>query len=75
MDGQHLEEDVLNGWMTRAQAAAALRVTADTLYRWQRQGIGPRCGKIGGRVYYRAADVQEWLLARMPGGPATGAAR
>jgi predicted DNA-binding transcriptional regulator AlpA len=75
VDSQHLDADVLEGWMTRAQAAAALRVTADTLYRWQRQGIGPRCGKIGGRVYYRAADVEEWLLARMADDRAAGGAR
>ena len=59
MDDQQSEQGILDGWLTRAQAAAALRVTADTLYRWQSQGIDPRCAKIGGRVYYRLADVRD----------------
>jgi predicted DNA-binding transcriptional regulator AlpA len=39
-------------------------VTKETVFRWNSGGTGPRRILIGRRVYYRSADVQEWINAR-----------
>jgi hypothetical protein len=36
------------------------RVTIRTLRRWRRRGKGPPWVRIGGRVFYRIDEVQEW---------------
>lgn len=50
--------------MTRAALAEVLRVSVDTLARWDAVGDGPVGIRIGRQVFYRAADVNEWLRAR-----------
>ncbi len=32
-----------------------------TLRFWRHQGTGPRSFKLGGRVVYKAADVEAWI--------------
>lgn len=56
--------DLLDGWFTRPELAAALRVTRDTLSRWETRQVGPPCTRIGRKVFYRRAAVEEWILAQ-----------
>lgn len=63
--GDHGDNAILlTGWMTRAEVAAELNVSADTLQRWENQRIGPPTMRLGRRVYYRAEAFREWLLSR-----------
>lgn len=54
---------ILSGWLTRAQVAAEIGLSADTLARWETRRIGPPCVRIGRKVLYRAEAVREWLIS------------
>jgi hypothetical protein len=57
------EADVL----TRAQAAARLGVTVNTMASWAQQGRGPAYSLTGerkGRALYSAATIAAWLESR-----------
>ena len=43
------------------ETAKALHVEAQTLVTWRTRGEGPDFIKIGRAVYYRRADIAEWL--------------
>jgi predicted DNA-binding transcriptional regulator AlpA len=45
------------------QAAEQLGRPVATLYDWRYKDIGPRSAKIGGKVMYRQADLDEWVEA------------
>jgi excisionase family DNA binding protein len=45
------------GLLTEQDAAELLQVPLSTLRRWQREGAGPPCLKIGRQVRYRQAAV------------------
>jgi hypothetical protein len=47
-----------DGRVDRKNAAAALGRSAKTLAEWQSRGHGPKGFLIGGRVFYRWADVE-----------------
>jgi hypothetical protein len=34
-----------------------------TMMRWRARGVGPRYIKMGGRVFYRVSDLEEFLAA------------
>lgn len=36
-----------------------------TLEQWRWRGVGPRYLKLGGRVVYRLADVEDWENANL----------
>jgi hypothetical protein len=38
---------LLDGWLTRARAAEEIGVLVDTLQRWEKRRVGPRCVRIG----------------------------
>jgi len=53
--------------LTRAEAAAVLRVRPATLARWAARGIGPsysRSGTRRGRCLYAVEDVRRWVESR-----------
>src|SRR5215213_6857170 len=53
--------------LTPDETARRLRLAKQTLARWRCEGRGPafiRLGGIGGRVAYRAADIDAWLASR-----------
>jgi hypothetical protein len=58
---------LLDGWQTRAEVAAALGVSTDTLARWDLQRIGPPCVKVGRKVLYRSEAFRDWLKERESG--------
>jgi len=43
------------------EVAAWTRTPAETLRYWRHIGKGPRSFKVGRRVLYKRADVQEWF--------------
>jgi predicted DNA-binding transcriptional regulator AlpA len=42
-------------------AAERLHLKTRTLMKWRMSGKGPRYSKIGSRIRYRAADIEQWL--------------
>ena len=44
-----------------AQLAARLTISTTTLSAMRRKGNGPKFVRVGGKVLYRAADVEAWL--------------
>jgi excisionase family DNA binding protein len=50
--------------MTREALAAQIGVSATTLQRWANRRHGPPYVRIGRKVLYRTAAVQEWLVSR-----------
>lgn len=55
---------LLDGWFTRADVAAQLGISEDTLYRWELQRKGPPCVRVSRGFYYRAEAFSEWMKAR-----------
>jgi hypothetical protein len=51
-------------YVTSHCLATMLGVTARTLARWDRAGIGPPKIKIGKRVLYDLAKLPDWLTTR-----------
>lgn len=51
-------------FLTTAQAAAYLRLKPCTLERWRSDGGGPAFHKLGGRAYYKLADLDAYVEAR-----------
>lgn len=50
-----------DGRLTRQEAAKFVGVASRTLANWKSQGVGPNQTKIGGRVFYRLADLQTFV--------------
>jgi excisionase family DNA binding protein len=46
--------------LTTKEIAQRLRLHPRTLERWRREGAGPPFMKLGGRVLYRQADIEEY---------------
>ena len=70
LDGDTVKP-MLSDWMTRAELAAALDLTTDTLARWHARRFGPAPTRVGRKVLYRRETVREWLLAQEQGQSAT----
>lgn len=49
--------------LTEKQAAKRAFMVPDTLRKWRTRGRGPAFLKLGGKVRYRAEDVDAWILA------------
>lgn len=47
-------------YITVVQAANYLGVTVDTLSKWRSRKIGPCYYKVGRRVQYLIADLDDW---------------
>jgi len=54
------------GLLTEQDAAELLQVPLSTLRRWQREGKGPPCLRIGRQVRYRQSALQRWLTGGLP---------
>ena len=59
-DPSHL----LAEWISRDALARELNLTPDTLGRWEARREGPPCTRLGRKVLYRRASVQDWLRAQ-----------
>ncbi len=51
-------------FLTTRQAAAYLRLQPCTLESWRSEGEGPVFHKLGGRAYYKLADLDSWIESR-----------
>lgn len=51
-------------WMTRAEFAEMVGISADTAARWESRRTGPPCVRLGRKVLYRRGAVHEWLMAK-----------
>jgi hypothetical protein len=49
------------GIMTAYELAQALEVTTETLGTWRNKDQGPKHVKLGKQVFYRLADVWDWI--------------
>lgn len=58
---EHSSDPVLAGYMSAKDAAKQLHVHPFTLRRWRKVPYGPKPVKVGGRLYYRRNDIQDWL--------------
>ena len=47
--------------LTSLETASILRIDEKTLRMWRTKGDGPVWVKLGGRVVYKAADVEEFV--------------
>ena len=53
-------------FLLTTEAAALLRLSKRTLEKYRMTGIGgPPFVRIGGRVLYRRADLENWLVANL----------
>ena len=53
--------NLLADWISREQLADELGLASDTLARWEARQLGPPCTRIGRKVLYQHASVQEWI--------------
>lgn len=56
--------DLLNDFIPRDQLANALNLSERTLLRYEQQPDGLPSLLIGGRKFYRAQSVRDWLARR-----------
>ncbi len=57
--------DKNNIYLNVNQVAERLGVSADTIWRWKRQGEFPKAVKLGGRTTrWRLVDVEAWEVGR-----------
>jgi excisionase family DNA binding protein len=49
--------------LTQSETAELLRLSERTLERWRVVGGGPVFCKLGKRVLYRQADLDEWIAS------------
>ncbi len=52
-------------FLSQHELSARWKLSGRTLERWRWLGTGPRYHKIGGRVVYRIADIEEWENTRI----------
>lgn len=55
---------LLADWLSREQLARELGVKPDTLARWEARRQGPPCTRIGRKILYRRAAIQDWIRAQ-----------
>jgi predicted DNA-binding transcriptional regulator AlpA len=55
---------ILDDYMGEAECAKELGVAQITLARWRVERRGPPVTKIGRRVFYRRASIQDWVAAQ-----------
>jgi hypothetical protein len=63
-DAAHEPLHLLADWISREQLACELKLTSDTLARWEARRQGPPCTRIGRKTLYRRVSVQDWIKAQ-----------
>jgi predicted DNA-binding transcriptional regulator AlpA len=48
-----------------SEVRARFGVSRSTMFRWRRDGVGPRCYHLGPRLMYDPADLTAWLAGRV----------
>jgi len=61
---EQISAEVLpDGRMSRIQTAKYLGLAPQTLASWASRGVGPRPIRVGGKIFYRRADVDRFIAA------------
>lgn len=47
--------------LTQRETSRVLHISQRTLQKWRSEGRGPRWLRVGRRIWYRPADIEEWL--------------
>lgn len=68
-----MADRVIADLMTLPELAEELNVTPRTIMRWHARRQGPPRIRVGGRVYFRAGAVRDWLLAKEKSEPRSSA--
>ena len=50
-------------WLTTNEAAEYLRLHFTTLYKWRREGVGPKYYGTDKRIRYRKQDLDDWMMS------------
>ena len=60
---------ILDGYLSRREAAGELRVGLRTLDRWRGENAGPPFVRVGHRIYYPAEEMRAWVanMVERPG--------
>jgi hypothetical protein len=59
--GDEMQNDTINKLYTPAEAAPRLSVSPATLNSWRCRGKGPHYVKLGGKIFYRQADIDDFI--------------
>lgn len=51
--------------LTPLEVASRLNVSISTLNKWRLSGAGPRFAKIGAKINYDEAGLEDWLATRI----------
>lgn len=55
---------ILDNLLTRQEFCEQYGFNYRTVEGWAHRGEGPRCTRLGGRVYYHVDDIAEWVEAQ-----------
>lgn len=61
LHGTVVHMQVLDEWLTSAEAAKRLGIRPGTLVVWRQRGIGPAYVRCGGAIRYRESDLEAYL--------------
>jgi hypothetical protein len=62
----------MNAHLSERALATRWSISPRTLQRWRQDGYGPSYLKLGGRVVYPVAYVEEWEFEHRRGGSSRG---
>jgi hypothetical protein len=51
--------------LTAEETARLLKLATQTLARWRVEGTGPKFVRLGNRIFYRSADIENFLSTRI----------
>jgi DNA-binding transcriptional MerR regulator len=51
--------------LTTSEVSAITRKPVGTLRYYRNKGIGPKSGRLGGRIVYRLSDVERWIESQL----------
>lgn len=60
-----MSETATSGLMNTEEAASYLRLSAQTLAKWRCYKRGPRFVRLGGAVFYRQTELDEFITANV----------
>ena len=53
--------------LTETEVRQRFGVSRSTMWRWRKNGTGPKCYQLGPRLMYDPADLTAWLEGQRPG--------
>jgi len=60
----------MDALLTPGEVAERVRRPVATVRYWRAVGLGPKSANVGGRVLYKASDVEAWLEEQFAKGAA-----